>query len=86
MRTTVTLADDVVAAVEELRRSEGIGMSEALNRLAREGLARPAASKPYVHKSYDMGQKIDVTNIGEVLGMLDELEMRDQVGEHSPQG
>ena len=61
-------------------------MSEALNRLAREGLVRPAASKPYVHKSYDMGQKIDITNIGEVLGMLDELEMRDRVDEHSPQG
>jgi hypothetical protein len=32
MRTTVTLERDVAAAVDQLRRREGIGMSEALNR------------------------------------------------------
>ncbi|HEU0168187.1 MAG TPA: ribbon-helix-helix protein, CopG family, partial [Chloroflexota bacterium] len=48
MRTTVTLDDDVAAAASELRRQEGIGLSEAVNRLARAGLARPA--KRYVYK------------------------------------
>ena len=74
MRTTVTLDDDVMAAVEGLRSSEGIGVSDAVNRLVRDGLARPAPPKPYVHQSYDMGLKVDVTNIGEVLGWLDEAE------------
>src|SRR4051794_32418857 len=38
MRTTVTLADDVAAAVDRLRREEGLGLSEAVNKLARAGL------------------------------------------------
>lgn len=73
MRTTVTLADDVAAAVEQFKRSEGIGVSEAINRLVREGLAKPYTPSQYVHQSYDMGMKVDVTNIGEVIGLLDEL-------------
>ena len=52
-------------------------MSEAVNRLARQGLSWPATSKPYVNKSYNMGLKIDVTDIGEVLGWLDEVEARE---------
>ena len=45
MRTTLTLADDVAAAVERLRRERSIGMSEAVNELVRAGLTtqdRPA--------------------------------------------
>lgn len=80
MRTTLTLEDDVAAAVERLRSCEGIGVSEAVNRLVRDGLARPAQSKPYVHKSYDMGLKVDVANIGEVLGWLDEADADERCG------
>jgi len=76
----VTLADDVAAAVQGLRRKEGIGMSEAVNRLVRDGLVRPAETPAYVHESFDMGMKIDVTNVGEVLGMLDEFELGDHQG------
>ncbi len=72
MRTTVSLDDDVVAAVERLRRSEGIGTSEALNRLVRSALAQRDQPRPYVHESVDMGVKIDVSNIGAVLDLLDE--------------
>ena len=74
MRTTVTLADDVVAAVEKIKRSEGVGVSEVINRLVRKGLAKPDTPSQYVHQSYDVGLKVDVTNIGEVIGMLDELD------------
>ena len=38
MRTTVTLEKDAAAAVESLRRREGVGVSEAINRLIRAGL------------------------------------------------
>ncbi|MCY3634662.1 MAG: ribbon-helix-helix protein, CopG family [bacterium] len=75
MRTTVTLARDVAAAVEQLQRGDGIGVSEAINRLVREGLAKPKTSRPYEHKSYDMGLKLDVAYIGRVLTMLDEEEL-----------
>ena len=74
MRTTLTLTDDVAAAVDQLRRSEGIGMSEAVNRLIREGLAKPADPSNYEHRTFAMGQLIDVTNIGDVLSLLDEDE------------
>ena len=72
MRIRVTLAEDVAAAVNRLRRERGIGPSEALNELARAGLSRPTPSPRYVHQSYDMGLKVDVTNIGEALARLDE--------------
>jgi hypothetical protein len=72
MRTTITVADDVAAEMERLRRTEGLGPSEALNRLARQGMA--ASSTPrvdYVHESADLGLKVDVSNIGDVLELLD---------------
>lgn len=73
MRTTFTLDDDNVAEVERLRREEGIGLSEAVNRLIRSGLAR-SANPParYRHRSTDLGIKVDVTDIGAVLDLLDE--------------
>ncbi len=74
MRTTVTLSDDVAAAVEQLQRHDGIGVSEAVNRLVREGLANPKKRRPYQHQSYDMGLKIDVACIGKALTILDEEE------------
>ena len=74
MRTTVTLDDDVAAVVEQRCRAEGTGVSETINRLVREGLAKPKTPSKYVHRSYDMGLKIDITNIGEVMAMLDEYD------------
>ena len=75
MRTTLTLQEDVAAAVDRLRRSEGIGVSEAVNRLVREGLAKPQVTASYEHDSYDMRQKLDVTNVGDVIGLLDEADL-----------
>ena len=72
MRTTVTLAADVAAAVDGMRRDAGIGVSEAINRLVRDGLAKPTAAPRYEHSSYELGQRIDVTDVGEVLNVLDE--------------
>lgn len=72
MRTTLTLDDDVTAAVERLRREEGLGLSEAVNRLIRAGLAAPEKRATYRHRGVDLGLKIDVTDIGSVLEILDE--------------
>lgn len=72
MRATFTLADDVAAEVEDLRRREGIGISEAVNRLIRRGLVVSEPRAEYVNRSFDLGPKVDVTNIGDVLDLLDD--------------
>lgn len=75
MRTTITVADDVFAEMERLRREEGLGPSEALNSLARRGMARSAAGHAaYVHASAPLGISVDVANIGDVLDLLDQDE------------
>jgi len=63
MRTTLTLADDVVAAVEKLRRERSIGMSDAVNELVRAGLTRSAPAAPFRQKAHDLGRGIDVSNV-----------------------
>lgn len=72
MRTTFTLDDDVAAEVERLRREEAIGISEAVNRLIRQGLASRGPSLRYEPRSADVGLRVDVTDIGAVLDLLDE--------------
>ncbi|MGH3848863.1 MAG: ribbon-helix-helix domain-containing protein [Pseudonocardiaceae bacterium] len=72
MRTTVTLDDDVAAAVEALRRKSGIGVSQAIGQLIRAGLVTPAKGKVYRHRTSDLGLRMEVSNIGEVLDRLDE--------------
>lgn len=75
MRTTLKLDDDVAAAAQQLREAERIGLSEAVNRLARLGLARLNArvrQEPFVQQTHDSGFLVDVTNIAEVLELLDE--------------
>jgi predicted CopG family antitoxin len=77
MRTTVTLADDVAAELQRLRRERSVGVSEALNELARAGMARKKKPrKKFVQRTYPVGLKIDVTNIGEVLELLEGPEYR----------
>jgi len=71
MRTTVTLDDDVAAAVHRLRRERRIGVSEALNRLARAGLTVKRGGTPFRQRAVKLGLKVDVTNIAEALELLD---------------
>ena len=72
MRTTLRLDDDVAAEIQRLRREEGLGLSEAVNRLIRAGMAAsPRQPTPYRHESRDIGLKVDVTDIGAVLDLLD---------------
>jgi hypothetical protein len=71
MRTTVTLDDDVASAVKRLQRERGLGVSEALNGLARAGLTVTADRPPFRQRSLDLGLKVDVTNTAEALDLLD---------------
>ena len=71
MRTTVTLDPDVAAALAELRRSRSLGVSAALNELARAGLnPRPLPTR-FRQRSARLGIRLDVSNVAEAL---DELE------------
>ena len=72
VRTTINLADDVDAAVEEVMRREGIGRSEAVNSLVRAGLARQGSRPTYQPRTYPMGVRVDVSDIGGVLDLLDQ--------------
>ena len=74
MRTTVVIDSDVAAEIERLRR-EGMGLSQALNLLARRGMTRGPESKTmvkYKHRASRIGLKVDVTNIADVLDLLDD--------------
>ena len=71
MRTTVTLDDDVAAAVERLRRDRSIGLSEAVNELIRAGLTVKQSRKPFRQRSADIGFKVEVTNVAEALELLE---------------
>lgn len=71
MRTTITIDDDVAAAVELLRREQGLGVSEAVNRLARAGLTRKADRTAFRQRTARIGLTVDVTNVAEALENLD---------------
>jgi Arc/MetJ family transcription regulator len=71
MRTTVTLDDDVAAAIQRLRRERSIGVSEAVNELVRRGLRPQRDERTFTQRSRALGLRIDVTNVGEALEELE---------------
>jgi Arc/MetJ family transcription regulator len=72
MRTTVTLDDDVAAAVERVRRQRGIGVSAAVNELVRAGLGADRSRRAFRQRSHDLGLRVDVSNVAEALDLLSE--------------
>lgn len=72
MRTTVRLDPEVAAAAERLRRERNIGLGEAVNELARAGLGRKHSAPVFRQRTADLGLRVDVTNIGETLELLEE--------------
>jgi hypothetical protein len=73
MRTTITLDDDVASGVEQLRRERGLGLSEALNEIARAGLVRShSSSHPVRLATRSMRLRIDVSNVAEALDAAEE--------------
>ena len=67
----MTLADDVAAAVHELRRKRGLGLSEALNELARAGLRRRSKQSRFRQESSSIGLTIDVTDVAAAIELLE---------------
>ena len=71
MRTTVNLDPDVAAAAERLRAERNIGLSEAVNELARAGLRAKPAARPFRQRARALGLRVDVSNVAETLDLLD---------------
>ena len=77
MRTTITFDDDVAAAIDRVRRERSIGVSEAVNDLVRAGLATPKKrAGSFRQTAWDLGLKIDVTNVAEALEELEGPDFR----------
>jgi hypothetical protein len=71
MRTTVEFDDDAARAIEQLRREEGIGVSEAVNRLIRAGLLPRAEGGPFRQPVRPLGLTLDVSNVADALDVLE---------------
>lgn len=81
MRTTVTLDDDVAAALEREMRESGKGFKQALNDTLRQGLARrdrAAEMPPFVVRARPLGRipGLDYSNVGELLEVAEGPEHR----------
>lgn len=71
MRTTVEFDEDTAAAVDQLRRDKGMGVSEAVNELIRRGLLPRRDPSGFVQKTHRLGLKIDISNVAEALEVLE---------------
>ena len=77
MRTTLTLDDDVAAALERLRRARGARLKVLVNEVLREGLrqlrARPAHVERFQTESVDLGRPRigSMDNVAEALAVAE---------------
>lgn len=71
MRTTLSLDDDVAAAVQRLRAERHIGLSDAVNELIRAGLAAPPRRAAFRQRTADLALRVDVSSVADALEHLD---------------
>ena len=77
MRTTITLDDDVAAAIERLRKTKNQSLKDVVNDALRAGLkhaASPPGKRPVVStRSVDLGRCLldGVDDIAEVLAVAE---------------
>ena len=77
MRTTIDLDDDVLAAANQRRAVENVGLSAAINDLVRRGLIQPMVEKDFVQDVSDLGETlVPVDNIGEALEIIEGADHR----------
>jgi hypothetical protein len=73
MRTTLTLDDDVVAALERLRKTHGASLKDLINEALRRGLkemsARPKRREPFRTQVVALGR----LRIGSIDNVADAL-------------
>lgn len=75
MRTTVEFEEDTARALDQLRSSTGMGVSEAVNHLVRRGLLAPEdgspTESPFVQRTHRLGLRIDVSNVADAIDLLE---------------
>lgn len=76
MRTTLTLDDDVAAAIEHRRREHNHSLKEEVNELIRVGLMHADQPRPEVPPfsvdPLDVGELlVDIDDMGPMLDMMD---------------
>ena len=76
MRTTIEFDADTAAAVEQLRRERGGGVSQAVNELIRQGMLPRREAVPFKQRSRALGLRVDVSNVAEALEVLEGPEAR----------
>jgi hypothetical protein len=82
MRTTVTIDDELMARIEDLRRREGLSFREALDRLLRRALlggATPPRPRRYRTVARELGllPGVDASRLNQ---LVDDLEADDFAG------
>ena len=70
------LDDDVAAVINRMRDERGIGLSEAVNELARAGISNRGDRPRFRQKTYDVGLMIDVSNVQEAIELAEGIEHR----------
>ncbi len=81
MRTTVRLDPEVAAAADRLRKERHIALGEAVNELARAGLARISREEQptrFRQRTAPVGLQIDVSNVANALELLDRYDAEDR--------
>jgi Arc/MetJ family transcription regulator len=76
VRTTVSLDDDIAAAVQRFREERNIGLSEAVNELIRAGLAASPGRRVFRQRTANLGLRVDASNVADTLEQLDGPEAR----------
>ncbi len=71
LRTTITFDGDVSAAIEQLRKTSNLGVSETVNQLIRQGLKTRVERQSFVQRTQPLGLRIDVRNVAEALELLE---------------
>lgn len=77
MRTTLTIDDDVMAALERLRKTRNASLKELINEAIRRGIrdmtARPKRSEPFQTRAVALGKVRvgSIDNIQETLAIAE---------------
>jgi hypothetical protein len=71
MRTTIDLDEDVAAAVAHIRRERRVGVSQAVNELARAGLTAKRGRRRFRQRTARLTIRVDVTNVADTLDILE---------------
>ncbi len=74
MRTTINLDDDIAREVAKLQRERGLRLSAVVNELARAGFRTARPEFHYEHRSRGLGALVDLSDVADVLELLDEAE------------